>query len=878
MAMTPDEQVEALKAEVLYYKRQLGELAAEGFKRDTLLSGTKSRLKQKNQSFALLSQLARMIGTFKDIDAILIATVQEIVAKIDMDRSLALVPAGAERAFRPIGSQGYSEEMAGRLTGLVIQFPEQVIDRHEVLLVNSATPETPFIKQLREQLELRFFLAVPIAIDREVIGLLVSGREKEYLPIKPPLDEGDIDTSQSLAGLIASSIRNMRLGALQEKDRLKTEFFANISHEFRTPITLTLGPLEALLAGRHGQLPEEVVQQCHLMVRNQHRLLTLINQILDLAKLEAGQMKLKVSPVRNLNEFCRRSLEVFRPMATGRGVELREQLADEVNAAPVFFDVERIETAIFNLLSNALKFTKKGFVELSTAVDGSELLLSIRDSGVGIRKDQIGQLFERFRQADGSATREFAGTGIGLALVKQIVELHGGRVEVQSVYGEGTTFHLRVPLGAAHYDPAAIVSEATEATTGAAGKALASVALEGAADTEGVDALNAAAEKARSADRSTLLFTDDNADLRRYVHGLLAPHYNVFLAINGADGLEKAARYGPDIILSDLMMPKMTGIEFCQALRRDPRFEGLPFVLLTAKATTESKIDGLQVGADDYLSKPFSEPELAARLKNLLLLRQNQQQVKRDLVAARGIQQAMLPARESEVGNVQIQVCYRPSEDLSGDFYDFRALGEWMYVLLADVTSHGTAAAQVTYLVRELFRRATDAASPPTLQQVVHLMREGYAAYQLELDVGFLLMRLHQRDLTGEVVRGNAPSPVMLQAGRANALPMLPNMELSARRDESSVAVSQIAVPADATLFLFTDGAFEFRAGGRPFGMKRLLGVIGELPETGWSDALVERLTEAQASRRFGDDITVLRVRPVRRVDGVLGSTGGQTA
>jgi len=245
---------------------------------------------------------------------------------------------------------------------------------------------------------------------------------------------------------------------------------------------------------------------------------------------------------------------------------------------------------------------------------------------VGIKADELPHIFDRFRQADGSISREYSGTGIGLALVKEIATLHGGRVSVRSQYGEGSTFEVTLPLGKAHLNAASVV-DFREEDIGPIGGAHALVVEEGAASQENVDEFNREAEVGFSSDRPTLLYADDNSDLRVYVRQLLADKYNVFLAVDGRDGLEKALRYRPDLILSDQMMPQMSGRMLLAAIRDNALLRTTPVIFLTARAGTEARIESLDAGADDYLAKPFDEQELMARIRNLLRARSQEREL-----------------------------------------------------------------------------------------------------------------------------------------------------------------------------------------------------------------------------------------------------------
>jgi signal transduction histidine kinase/class 3 adenylate cyclase/CheY-like chemotaxis protein len=623
---TDDGDLAALQKQVAHYRRRVDELAGENLRLDYDVSGLRNELKKKRQGFGLLSELQLSIGAHKDISSIFDVTIRAINSTVGMDRTVVLRPIHREHQYQPTQWIGFRDEWTERFPALLVELPADFAHGSGLLVVNKATTTTPLIATLRAAFELPYFICLPVMVDDAPIGLLLSGRLKEARPLYPPLDQGDVDTFQAIAGLISASVRNMRVAVLQETDRLKTEFFANISHEFRTPITLTLGPLQQILAGRYGDVPPAVQGQLGVMRRNQQRLLGLINQILDLAKLEAGDVRLNVAPMPDLNRFVEERLDRFRSDAEERGIEVRTSLDPRVRAADLFVDREQLDRLLVNLLSNAVKFTHAGHIAVTTELHDGVVRLVVSDTGVGIEPDQLPYIFDRFRQADGGVAREYAGSGIGLALVKEIAGLHGGDVGVNSLYSSGTSFRVTLPLGKTHLNPAWIVEFTEENLARMAGPRVL-VVDEGTADRQDVELPNRESETAFDSKRATILYAEDNHDLRHHVRDLLTPHYNVFLAIDGRDGLEKARHYRPDLLLSDQMMPGLSGRDLLRAVRADPELRSTPVIFLTARAGTEARIETLDAGADDYLAKPFDEGELLARVRVLLRARAQEREL-----------------------------------------------------------------------------------------------------------------------------------------------------------------------------------------------------------------------------------------------------------
>ncbi len=625
--MSEEPAAAQLERELAYYLRRVDELAGEHLKLEYEISGLRHQLNQKQQGFALLSELQQSIGGHKHVSSIFEAAMHPIDSTLGMDKTVILVPTEDENVYRPSQWLGFREQLVERFRSATFAFPAELAHGSGLLLVNASTEPTELVERIRELFELPYFVCLPVLVEDEAIALILSGRAKEARPLYPPLDHGDVDTFQAIAGLISASVHGMRIAILEEMDRLKTEFFANISHELRTPITLTLGPLEQLLGGRLGALPERVLEQLRVMLRNQQRLLVLINQILDLAKLEAGEMQLSFAPLPQVNRFVEERASPFRALAAERGIDLQLALDERLEGAALFVDRENFDRLIVNLLSNATKFTKAGSVRVSTELQGSTFRLTVEDTGIGIRPDDLPNVFDRFRQGDGGLSREYAGTGIGLALVKEIAVLHGGDVSVRSEYGKGSAFRVSIPLGKAHLNPASIVELTGEERPGGTLSDLV-VLVEGASGDEGVREANDAAGAAFDPTRQTVIYAEDNIDLRNHVLRLLEPSYNVFVAADGGSALELARKRRPDLVLTDYMMPRVSGRELLAEIRADPELRATPVILLTARAGTEARIESLEAGADDYLAKPFDEAELLARIRSLLRIKEYQDEIR----------------------------------------------------------------------------------------------------------------------------------------------------------------------------------------------------------------------------------------------------------
>ncbi len=481
------------------------------------------------------------------------------------------------------------------------------------------------VTELQVRSPARALLVVPLLSEGKIIGSISLRQNSSTRRWKL----SDIDLAQIVATQASLAVQQSRLyqttrqqaERLLEADRLKTEFFQNISHEFRTPLTLTIGPLESA-CGRQEDLPYE---QAVIALRNSRRLLRLVNQLLDLQRLDAGRMQPSFRPC-DLVSFCYSTAESFRAYCEKKGLQLITQLQE---CPLLYLDIERFDKVIYNLLSNAVKFTPEGgTITLTVEPAGAHCLLQVKDTGIGIRTEQIPYLFERFRQAEGSANRSYEGSGLGLALVKELVELHGGQISVESVYGEGTTFSVWLHFGSTHLPPERVLEIPAEFHSSKAAVELADVEAdlsENEAENHNFEALEPINSETAV---GTVLVVDDNPDLRFYVSGILRDSgFAVLLARNGQEGFAVAKNRRPDLIVTDLMMPLISGLDLIRMIRQDEELQGTPVILLTAKADEDTRIEGVERGADAYLSKPFNDRELLAEVRNLIALKQNERRV-----------------------------------------------------------------------------------------------------------------------------------------------------------------------------------------------------------------------------------------------------------
>jgi signal transduction histidine kinase/DNA-binding response OmpR family regulator len=445
-------------------------------------------------------------------------------------------------------------------------------------------------------------------------------------------------------------IKHLEAEKLKELDAMKSRFFSNISHEFRTPLTLILGPIENMLA---KITDKQSNQDLSLMHKNATNLLRLVNQLLDLARLESGKMRLQASR-GDLMQCLKSIVAAFESLARSRNVTLH--FHSQVESLEAWFNREHLETVFYNLLSNAFKFTPEGgevSVQLSVISNQLSLnqpitdhssLITVKDTGIGIPTDKLRYVFDRFYQAESASTqtgaaRKFEGTGIGLSLVKELVELHHGKVEITSEEGKGTEVVVRLPLGREHLQAEEIVSEQLSVSSDQLSVGSEQGAIASATQRSSHPEIHQSSDPTiqpsidPDSDEEIVLIVEDNADMRAYIRRNLENGYKVVEAQNGQEGLEKAMAMIPDMIISDVMMPVMDGYALCDRLKSDEKTSHIPVILLTARAGREDKLEGLETGADDYLTKPFDAEELQIRVKNLIALRRKlQEKFKKQMV------------------------------------------------------------------------------------------------------------------------------------------------------------------------------------------------------------------------------------------------------
>ena len=478
-------------------------------------------------------------------------------------------------------------------------------------------PSTPSLTHRSEPIERAIVIPItPIGYAQPVVYLLagLSPRLALTSEYKSFFQRIAAALAITLAEAEAYETERKRAEALAELDRAKTAFFSNVSHEFRTPLTLMLGPLQELLERPERHSPD-IIENLQLVQRNATRLQKLVNSLLDFARLESGRIEARYEPL-DLAAFTVELAGVFRAAIEQAGLSFVVECPKQPCMVQV--DREMWEKIVFNLLSNALKFTFEGEIRLQLSVQHEHVQLIVQDSGVGIPKDNLSQVFERFHRVQGTRARTHEGTGIGLSLVKELIALHHGEIYVESDIDRGSHFVVRIPLEQPRQVASGTSRKLESTTVGAAAIVEELTTWRGPSD-QHLSAPVGRQPMLDRQDRPRILLADDNADMRDYLSRLLMEHWNVEAVGDGVEALEALRRNPPDLLLTDIMMPNLDGFELLRLVREDPELSHIPIIMLSARAGEESRVVGLNRGADDYLVKPFSARELTARVETQLV-------------------------------------------------------------------------------------------------------------------------------------------------------------------------------------------------------------------------------------------------------------------
>ncbi|MBC8770512.1 tetratricopeptide repeat protein [Arenibacter sp. BSSL-BM3] len=528
---------------------------------------------------------------------------------------------------RPLEAKKYAQEAIATSEGVDInqQWVGYKLLAQSVQSLGDLTKAYDYLEQSYKLKDSIYTIKAKAKIDELEIQYETRKKEEEILLLKEQRQTADFKRKAYLAGGVLTSFilflmfnqQRLKTGknrALlikeQEVDQMKSKFFANISHEFRTPLTLILGPIETMLSETDDL---KVKYSLAVMKKNANRLLKLINQLLDLSKLEAGKFKL-IMAEEDIIPIVRGVAMAFHSLAELKEIDL--QIHTDSGHLKVFVDREKLEIMLVNLLSNAFKFTPQGGtvkVQVHTNVADSRansFTISVSDTGVGIQEKDIAHIFNRFYQSTKGEENGYTGTGIGLALTKELVDLHKGAIKVVSQVGIGTNITIELPVRKEQFKAVEIMTSAPILNKEHESKINAFTEIDFSDD-----------DKVVNRSKPQLLLVEDNMDVMHYLKDVFLEEYRILQAYDGEQGIEMAQEHIPDLIISDVMMPKKDGYAVCKTLKQDEKTSHIPIILLTAKASLEDKMEGLETRADDYMTKPFVPKELILKVNNLIASR-----------------------------------------------------------------------------------------------------------------------------------------------------------------------------------------------------------------------------------------------------------------
>jgi signal transduction histidine kinase/serine phosphatase RsbU (regulator of sigma subunit)/anti-sigma regulatory factor (Ser/Thr protein kinase) len=547
-------------------------------------------------------------------------------------------------------------------------------------------------------------------------GFLVLGANRHR-----PVDKTFFDFADLIAGHFAAAITDAmamevekeRSEALARLDQAKSDFLANVSHELRTPLTLLLGPADDALTDERHPLEDVQRNRLEVIARNATRMLGLVNTLLDFSRLDTVRDESTFQPT-DLRRYTAELASMFESAVERAGLRLTVSGSLE---GEVYVDRGHWAKIVLNLLSNAFKFTFEGGVAVTVDREDHSAVLRVTDTGTGIPEAEVPRLFERFHRVRGAVSRSIEGSGIGLALVAELADLHGGSVAVISKPGVGSTFTVSIPLGSDHLPPEQVVDDAEAVPAWAEGSPAQSILQEALGWLDGVT-LAAPPPQPRGDDgeQATVLVVDDNDDMRTYVADLLSDAFRVVTATDGVEALELLAKGPVDVVVTDVMMPRLDGYGLLTRMKQDPVLGAVPVIMLSARAGEEGMAEGLEAGADDYLVKPFAARELLARVKVQQRLQQLQRvateaerrTVARELAIADELQHSLLPDVEAHTDALEIATFYQPGVEgtqVGGDWYDVINLGGGRTALvIGDVMGRGVRAASVMGQIKAAVR------------------------------------------------------------------------------------------------------------------------------------------------------------------------------
>ncbi|MDB9313556.1 SpoIIE family protein phosphatase [Spirulina sp. CS-785/01] len=641
---------------------------------------------------------------------------------------------------------------------------------------------------------------------------------------------------------------------LQRLDQLKDQFLANTSHELRTPLNGMIGLAESLLDGGTGELNPKQRDNLLMIAQSGHRLANLVNDILDFSKLKQEKLELQLKPI-NLASLGEVVLTLGQTLAQSKNLDLINDISPDL--PPVLADENRLQQILYNLVGNAIKFTDYGHVTLSAKLDSpSQMSITVADTGIGIPNDKLKQVFESFEQADGSTARQYGGTGLGLAVSKDLIELHQGTITVESTVGEGSQFTFTLPISPEDPDSAINLPSLTSFSS---------------PFSPNINQNQTSISLIPETEVKVLIVDDEPINLQVLLNNLTPENYNITQASNGEEVLKIIEQgYTPDVILLDVMMPKMTGYEVTEILRETYSPTELPILLLTAKTQVQDIVAGFNVGANDYLTKPIAKDELLARLKTHLKLRylyQENVRLAAELEITRKLQEMIIPGEEEleQIKELQIAGFMQPAEEVGGDFYDIIKQNGSLKFCIGDATGHGLESGLLMIMMQTALRTLHESKIDDPVQLFDILNRTIYGNLQrIKSHKTMSLAILSYRD--GELQLSGQHEEVIIvrNDGQLERFDTL-DLGFPIGLDENIAEFfSQLRIPLNDgdVVVLYTDGITEAENDEQVhYGLERLCTVVQENYQQSPQairDCIIADVNEHRGRQVLLDDLTLV--------------------
>ena len=648
---------------------------------------------------------------------------------------------------------------------------------------------------------------------------------------------------------------------LAEMDRLKDEFLANTSHELRTPLNGIIGIAESLVAGATGKLDKKTSANLLMIAQSGKRLATLINDILDFSKLKHHEIELQLKPL-SLHSIVKVVTNLNQALASQKNLVLINNITSGLPA--VYADENRLQQILYNLLGNAMKFTEQGNITLSAEIiDNKEMKVSIKDEGIGIAEEKLATIFKSFEQAEGSISRQYGGTGLGLAVTKKLVSLHGGKIWVESCLGMGSTFIFTLPLSKEQEEtvaPPVLPDELSPVVN----------EIQAPSFYEEIQTI-----APYSGNASKILIVDDEPVNLQVLHNYLSlQNYSILHAGSGQEALKFIEEgFRPDVILLDVMMPHMTGYEVTHTLRKKWQAIEMPILLLTAKNQVQDLVQGLEAGANDYMTKPISKEELLARVKTHLSLKTltaDNLRMSTELDIARQLQQMVLP-KTSElqaIAELDIAGCMKPADEVGGDYYDVLVHNGHIKIGIGDVTGHGLESGVLMLMVQTAIRTLllADIETPEQFLNIVNaVIYQNIQRMETDKNLSLSLLDYH-----AGVLKITGQHEELLWVRQNGHVEVIDTFDLGftiGLESDISAYVSHldITLQAGEGLVLYTDGITEaLNVDKKEYGLTQFCNVISRH----WSgsavqvkEAIMDDLSNYIQTQTVFDDITLLVIK-----------------